>query len=83
MRIWISSRSGRFICIKYYPRYFNHIVALDVPAYTEITGGFKGKAFVMAYQSFLIWCFLIGGSIGGILTRYASKLFKHEPSYYQ
>ena len=36
---------------------------------------------MVAYQSFLIWCFLIGGFIGGALTRSASKVFKHYPSY--
>lgn len=64
-----------------YPKYFDFIVALDVPAYTEITGGLKGKLFVMAYQSFLMWCFLLGGGIGNYLTRSASRFFKHEPSY--
>lgn len=37
--------------------------------------------FVMAYQAFLLWAFLIGGGIGNVMTRYASKAFKHEPSY--
>lgn len=64
-----------------YPKYFDFIIALDVPAYTEISGGCKGKMFVVAYQSFLVWCFLIGGFIGNGLTRSASRYFKHEPSY--
>ena len=58
------------------------MVALDVPAYTQIEG-VKAKFFVMAYQSVLIGAFLIGGGIGNGITKMTSKLFKHEPSYFE
>ena len=53
------------------------MVAMDVPAYTEVSGGLKGKLFVITYQSLLMWLFLIGGPIGGALTRSMSRFFKH------
>lgn len=81
MCFWICSWSSKYLFIQIYPKYFDFILALDVPAYTEISGGLKGKLFVVAYQSFLIWSFLIGGFIGEALTRSASKLFKHYLSY--
>jgi hypothetical protein len=68
------------LLLKTFPKYFNQIIAMDVPAYVELTR-ISQTLFVLAYQLFLIIAFLIGGPIGRIMTQSLVKIFKHRPPY--
>lgn len=64
-----------------YPKYFNQIIVMDVPAYIDLAS-LSQKLFVIAYQLFLVIAFLIGGPIGRIMTQSLAKIFKHNPPYF-
>lgn len=66
--------------IKKHPGYFDQLIAMDVPAYVQITG-ILPKLYAMTYQLTLIIAFLLGGTIGRIMTRAVMKLFKYSPKY--
>ena len=63
-----------------YPKYFNQMIMMDVPAKTELKKP-KEILYVMIYQIVLIISFLIGGPIGKMITQGAMKVFHHNPPY--
>ena len=63
-----------------YPKYFNQIMAMDVPPHAELNTISK-VLMVMAYQLFLAFAFFIGGPIGRSLTLNFVKFSRHNPPY--
>ncbi len=64
-----------------YPGYFKQIIALDVPAYVQLTTVYA-NIFVLVYQVYLIIAFLIGGFIGKFMTQKFAQFGKHNPPYF-
>jgi hypothetical protein len=54
---------------------------MDVPGYVELTR-ISQLLFVLAYQLFLLFAFIIGGPIGRFMTQAFVKFNKHLPPYF-
>ena len=65
---------------KKYPKYFSQLIMMDVPGIVELTT-LKQVIFIMMYQLFLAFAFLVGGPIGRIMTQKLTTFFKYRPSY--
>jgi hypothetical protein len=81
MLLRLPLRQGNFYSIQTYPGAFNDIIALDVPAYTELKG-ILAKIMVVVYQMILALAFLVGGLPGRLLCKGVSKFFKYTPKYF-
>lgn len=67
-----------------YPKFFEQIIAMDVPAYTQLVG-LKANLITVAYQLTLMIAFLLSRfvkqSIGDAITRFVAKVFGYNPPY--
>jgi hypothetical protein len=55
---------------------------MDVPGKIQLTS-IKQIIFVITYQLILAFAFIIGGKIGKFITQSMTKVFHHQPPYFQ